>query len=292
MKILLTGHTGFVGSACARSLIGAGHEVVGASRSRSGEPGSAGELRIDLGAEGGLEELDAELHGCKAIVHCAACTSRDDAAEIVRTNCLGTQQLIELAGRASVDRFIFISGVSVVGAPRGAPVDESHPTRPRSAYLASKLFGEHLLDAAGSDLGGISLRLTAPVGSGMPPSRMLRAFVERAVRDEPLRVLGRGSRRQNYVHVEDVGRAVELTLASEATGTLNVGGPASISNLELARLCIAHAGSSSEIAFSGVDPEEGMDWEVSSSSAAREIGYRPRWTVADAVDQLTTDAER
>lgn len=292
MRVLVTGHTGFVGGRCASALLAAGFEVVGLSRRRSELPGLAGELSVDLADVRGLAEAAGRLGACDAILHCAACTSRDDRTpELVATNCLGTQQLIGMAQQHSVARFVFISGVTVIGSPRRTPIDEAHRTEPRSAYLASKLFGEHLLAAATREgLAGLSLRLTAPVGPSMPTGRMLRVFADRAVRGEELTVLGRGSRRQNYVHVDDVAAATALALETQASGVLNIGGPSSISNLELAQMCISRAGSSSGIVHHGTDPEEGIDWEISIEAAERKLGYRPSWGIAHTIDELVAAA--
>jgi hypothetical protein len=64
---------------------------------------------------------------------------------------------------------------------------------------------------------------------------------------------------------------------------LNVGSGRSISNLDLARLCVQLCGSRSEIRFSGTaDPEESLAWDVSIDRAREMISYSPLYTLADS----------
>jgi nucleoside-diphosphate-sugar epimerase len=184
---------------------------------------------------------------------------------------------------------VFLSGVTVVGRPRVLPITEEHPTDPPNAYLASKLFGEQLVGNASHDgLDGVSLRISAPVGPAMPRARMLPVFVRRALAGEPLTVLGEGTRRQDYVDARDVAAAVELALARPTSPILNVAAGRSVGNLELARRCIALLGSGSAIEHRGVDPDDGVAWEVSIERARSELGWEPEHDIEGVIAELAT----
>ncbi len=89
---------------------------------------------------------------------------------------------------------------------------------------------------------------------------------------------------QNYVDVRDIARAVELGLGSSASGVFNIAGARSISNLDLAKLCIQLTGSRSTIAFSGApDVEEGLRWEISTARAHKAFGYTPAYSLEDSI---------
>lgn len=287
MKVLVTGSSGLVGDAIVTYLSAGGHEVIGLSRGLTGKaPGLSGAIAADIGAAGVAATLAAEHQRCDAIVHAAAAIERDPyAPSISLTNCLGTQQILELAARWGVESLVYLSSVPVIGRPFELPVTEQHPVDPRSAYHASKLYGEQLLAVARSDgLATVSLRLTAPVGPGMPPARLLPAFVHRALSGEALEVAGEGTRGQDYVDTRDIAAAVQAALACRATGLLNVASGRCVSNLELARRCVAVLDSSSEVRLSGApDPEEGVRWEVSIALAERELGYCPRHSLEDSI---------
>jgi nucleoside-diphosphate-sugar epimerase len=277
-----------IGRACARHLAESGFEVIGLSRRRGGDPALADEIEADLGSAAAAETIDAATESCDAIVHAAA--SRDpsgDSLGLVLTNCLGTQQALALAREWGSRRFVFISGVHVVGRPRETPIRESHPAAPVSAYHVSKLFGERLVEVAADRLLNASvLRVSAPVGPSMSRDRVLPTFIAGALAGEPLVVAGRGTRRQNYVHVRDVARAVELALDRDVTGLFNVAGPTSISNRELAERCVGLLDSPSRLEYRGEDPEEGVVWDVSIEKARRELSYVPDHGIDDTIREL------
>jgi UDP-glucose 4-epimerase len=239
-----------------------------------------------------MDFVDRAMEGvqpCEAIIHAAAAMSHDlyDPALSV-TNCLGTQQLLKLAAQWGSRQVIYLSGVPVIGRPRYHPIDEDHPAQPLTAYHASKLFGEHLMAIAEPSIGKtVTLRLTSPAGSGTPTTRILAAFVRRAMAGQPIKLLGRGTRRQNYVDVRDVAFAVEASLLTGVSGLYNIAATASISNLDLARACVEECSSSSAIEFDErPDPEEGITWEVTIAKAQRDFGYSPQFTVRDSIRAL------
>jgi len=291
VRVLLTGASGLVGRASAVHLADAGWEVVGLARRPTGGAEFTQELAADLGSPVVADAVAAATEPCDAIVHAAASRERHDhSPEIALTNCLGSQQMLSLAELWKVERFVFISGVTVIGRPRVIPITEAHPAAPLSAYHASKLYGEHLVTISQArSLGGVSLRLTAPVGPRMPDERLLKVFIRRALSGEPLTVAGSGTRRQNYLDVRDAAGAIDCALKSAVTGIVNVGGQAAISNRELAELCVTLLDSPSAIRFGGDDPEEGLDWDVSLARAETELGFVPEHALADSIRGLAAE---
>lgn len=288
MKILVTGSNGFIGRAISLELVRAGHDVVGL---RSCEPPCSNDLGsafkvADITDRAALETLSSAIDPCDAIIHAAATLKKELLApEVSLVNCLGTQNVLWLARQWQCEQFIYISGVSVIGKPQYSPITEDHPVCPTSAYLASKLYGEELVRlVAASGLNGVSLRVTAPVGPGMPHNRLLTTLARRAMNNDVIELRGQGTRRQNYVDVRDIARAVVMCLTRQVSGVFNIAGDYTISNLELARMCVAQCGSSSEIVFDGqADPEDTYDWNVSSEKARSVLGYQPNYTIDDAI---------
>ena len=290
MKILVTGATGLVGEAVAARLAGLGHEVVGLSRRVSGVlPSGVRQLQADLGEP---ESLAVAVRGveCEAVVHCVADrTPRAGDASVVRVNCLGTQQVIELARRWKARSLVYISGVAVIGRPVEHPVTEEHPVGPLNEYVAAKLFGEYLAEIAGREgvMAACTLRLTAPVGARMPGNRLLSSVVEKALRGDRIEINGDGSRRQNYVDVLDVARGVEQVIGGRVSGLFNIGGRDTVSNLELGRRCVEVVGSKSEIVVGGQpDPDDGVVWDVCCEKARERFGYRAEVGIEESIRSL------
>jgi nucleoside-diphosphate-sugar epimerase len=292
MRILVTGASGHVGGAIAAHLIQCGHDVIGLSRRTSSVAGLRQQIAMDLGAPTFVKDVTAATPACDAIVHAAAALDKEpDAPAISLTNCLGMQHILAVARQWNTKSFVYISGVPVIGTPEITPITEDHSVHPLTAYHASKVYGEYLLDVARrGGVSGASLRLTSPVGPGMPTNRIFSVFVARAQANLPLQLAGEGTRRQNYVDVRDVAIAAEYCARERITGLFNIAGARSISNHELAQACVRTFGSSSPIVFTGQpDREEGIAWEVSISRAMGRFGYAPRYAIEDSIRAVGAD---
>jgi nucleoside-diphosphate-sugar epimerase len=295
MRVFVTGVTGQVGRAIAAHLASQGCHVTGMSRHFQPVPGLSEHVEASLGSEGAMELVRRALQPCEVIVHAAAYLSHDKYdPSISLTNCLGTQQIVRLGHIWKSVQLVYTSSVPVIGRPRQHPITEDHPVQPLTTYHASKLYGEYLMQMAEDDsCRAVSLRLTSPSGPGTPASRILAVFVRKAVAGEPLQILGRGTRKQNYLDVRDAAFAVEACLTKQASGVYNIAAADSISNCELAKLCIDELASSSSIEFVGThDPEEGVEWGVSVSKAYRDLGYRPRFTTRDSIQAIAQESKR
>ena len=294
MRVLLTGATGFVGRVAAETLAAGGHDVVGVSRTAATPVHSKRTIRATLGSDDFVERVLAEAEPCEAIVHAAACISHDNSnPELISVNCLGTQQIATLAEKWTTPAVVYLSSLPLIGVPLTHPITEAHPTSPRTTYHATKLFGEHVLAAAARDRTCVSLRLTAPVGPGMPDNRALSTFVRAALAGSPITLVGKGGRIQNYVDVRDIAAAIVSCIEQKPRGVFNLGGPAAISNLELAETCIRVLNSKSTIVFSSTpDTAEGEVWDVSSDAAKRAFGYTPKHDVVSSIHAVARQYER
>lgn len=293
MRVLITGVNGFLGSAIADHLKNNGHEVVGLSRHQNQNETKLENFQIDISDIGVVNQIANIINPCGAIVHAAASLGYDlFEPSISLTNCLGTQQILELASIWNSHHFVFISSIQVIGHPHHLPITEEHKTRPMTAYHASKLFGEHLTMIAGQN--GLivnTLRVTSPIGPRMPDNRILSVFINKALRNETLLLFGQGTRKQNYVDVRDVASSVELCLNQSVPGLFNIAGNDHISNFDLAKLCVQLLVSSSSIEFQMIhDPEEGISWNVSIDKAKNQLGYFPSYRLEDSIRYIATNA--
>lgn len=279
MKALVTGGTGHVGSAIRAHLQSSGWEVVTVSRT--------GDIRADLSQVDFADRVARAAIHCDVVVHCAANLSKglhDFGLSLV--NGLGTQLVIDAASRIGARCLVYISSLQVIGRPLHLPVCETHPALPLSAYHASKLYGEHLVRLAEREsLRTVSLRITSPIGPGTPLGRIFSELTVRALHNEPLVLTGHGGRRQDYVDVRDIARAVIQSVDAEASGIFNVASGRAISNRDFAIRCISALNSRSEITYSGTpDPDEDLAWEVSIAKARQRLGYAPALSLEDSID--------
>jgi dihydroflavonol-4-reductase len=208
--ILITGASGFVGSAVARQLLQAGEQVRVLVRSTSSRVNVA-DPKLEI-VEGDLRDaasLARALQGVRVLFHVAAdyrLWARDDN-EIIRTNVEGTRTLMEGAKRSGVERIVYTSSVATLKArPGGAPSDETFPLDEKSAvgaYKYSKVVAERLVEkmVAEQSLPAVIVNPSTPIGpSDVRPTPTGRIIVEAASGRMPAFV----DTGLNLVHVEDV----------------------------------------------------------------------------------------
>ena len=286
MKVLLTGASGFIGRAVLARLRSNGHDVTCLMRASGTSVDCNQVVHATLGSDTFTETVLANSEPCETIVHAAACISDDNLhPDLIRVNCMGTQQVLSVAANWKTRRIVFLSSLSVVGQPLLHPITEAHGTCPRTTYQATKLFGERLLAAAaGSLCATAALRISAPVGPNMPYNRILSVFVREALLNRHLRLHGQGTRQQNYVDVRDVADAVAACVEQDVAGVFNVGGATTISNRELAETCVRLLDSGSVIQFSDIpDPADEEVWDVSIDAANKAFGYVPQHDIESSI---------
>lgn len=149
--IFVTGGTGFLGRHLIPRLCRAGHPIRVLTRSPNQHPWLKNYPNLEV-ITGDLQEGSGlhALEGCTHVIHAAALFSMwRGAGDFTATNYQGTRYLLDAAQAVGVKRVVYISTIAVIGNPQpGIVLDEAHPPRPASAYQASKLEAEGLMQAA------------------------------------------------------------------------------------------------------------------------------------------------
>lgn len=224
MTTLVTGATGFVGSAVARMLAARGHDVRVLARPGSDRRNLDG-LKVEI-AEGNLMDrasLDRAAKGCEALFHVAAdyrlwCPNPQ---EIIDCNVKGTRNVILAAAGAGVRRMVYTSSVAVLGKTKnGELADEDTPVSiehmigayKTSKFLAEdevrKLIAEHNLDC-------VIVNPSTPMGPrDIKPTPTGRMVVQTARGRMPV-IVDTGL---NIVHVDDVAEGHILAFEKGQSG--------------------------------------------------------------------------
>ena len=210
MTTLVTGATGFLGSAVARALIARGEQVRLLVRPTSDRRNLAA-LEAEA-VEGDLSDgasLAGALRGCRALYHVAAdyrLWSQHPAA-LYRTNVEGTERLLRFAADAGVTRIVYTSSVATLGrALDGGPADETTPVALADMaghYKRSKFQAEQRVDALVRDhsLPAVIVNPSTVIGPGDWRPTPTGRVIEDAVRGRIPAYVDTGL---NLVHVDDV----------------------------------------------------------------------------------------
>lgn len=207
--VLLTGASGFVGSAVARALMAAGFPVRALVRSSSPK-----EHLADLGlafVQGDLHDpasLRPAFSGVRYLFHVAADYRlwARDPAELARTNVEGTRALMQEAQRAGIERVVYTSSVATLAArPDGVSADETVPLDEANAigvYKRSKVAGERVVEEmVARGLPVVIVNPSTPIGPrDVKPTPTGRIILEAAAGRMPAFV----DTGLNMVHVDDV----------------------------------------------------------------------------------------
>ena len=218
-KTLITGGSGFVGSAVVRQLIAAGYSVRALVRSNSDRRNLMGlPVEIVTGDLRDRSSLDRALAGCSSLFHVAAVYKLwvRRREEIYETNVAGTRNIMLAAANAGVTRIIYTSSVATLGlTPDGSPADENTPASLSDMighYKRSKFLAEAevkgLADKEGLPV--VIVNPSTPVGSrDIKPTPTGRWILDAVSGRMPAYV----DTGLNLVHVDDV--AVGHLLAFE-----------------------------------------------------------------------------
>jgi dihydroflavonol-4-reductase len=222
--ILVTGSTGFVGSAVARALIKRGHDVRALVRPSSDRRNLEG-LKVDI-AEGDLVDaatLKAALRGCRGLFHVAADYRlwAPDPEPMFKANVEGTRTIMLAAAECGVERIVYTSSVATLGIMPGDGVaDEDTPVAfgdMIGPYKQSKFLAEAEVRelAASQGLSVVIVNPSMPVGPrDIKPTPTGRMIVEAALGRMPAYV----DTGLNAVHVEDVAEGHMLAFEKGKKG--------------------------------------------------------------------------
>jgi UDP-glucose 4-epimerase len=220
MRVLVTGGAGFIGSHMVDRLLADGHEVVVidnlATGLRENVPATA---RFFLGDVSQLEDVErAFAGGLDAVFHIAGqvslIRSYTNPTIDLRTNVMGTLNVLTTCVAHRVPRLIYASSMTVYGGDVPLPTPEDSPCEPVSFYGITKYAGERYVHvmAARRDL-DFPFKITAfrmynvygpRQALDNPYQGVLGIFLGNLLRKEPITIFGDGEQSRDFIHIRDI----------------------------------------------------------------------------------------
>lgn len=312
MTVLVTGGAGYIGSHMVLALVEAGENVVVIDNLSSGFsamlPQGVPLFIGDAGDENLVEGVIA-AHGVNAIIHFAGSVvvpaSMRDPLGYYQNNTMTTRNLLAVAVKCGVPRFIFSSTAAVYGNPDRVPVPEQAPTRPLSPYGSSKLMSEIMLHdtAAAHGISYVVLRYFNVAGADpqariglatLGATHLLKIAVEAASGQRPkIDVFGTdyptpdGSCIRDFIHVSDLAQAHRAALAYLRQGgapvTLNCGYGRGYSVLETIDAVRRVSGRNFAVQTAARRPGDIMTMVADTTRMRATLDWTPRYDDLDTI---------
>ncbi len=303
MKVLITGHQGYLGAVLVPLLMATGHEVHGYDCDLYKDCDFGAPPPTIPGFCKDVRDATADnLAGFEAVIHLAALSNDPlgslDPRWTMAINYEATLQLARLARQAGVRRFIFSSSCSMYGSGGSRPVDESAPLRPLTAYARSKVLSEEGLSKLADDRFSPVFMRNATVYGVSPRLRVdivLNNLVAWAHTSGEVRILSDGTPWRPLIHVQDIATAFLAALQAPREAihntAFNVGGDSE--NYQVRDLAEVTAsvlpGSRITYGDQGGDPR---DYRVNFSRILQRLNFRPQWDVRRGAHELSQAYQR
>jgi len=291
MRIVITGGAGFIGSHLCDYLTEKGHEVICIDNLLTGKAENIVHLIGNSKFRFIKHNVSDYIYvdgNVDCVLHFASPASPFDYLEFpiqtLKVGSLGTLNSLGLA-KAKKARFLLASTSEVYGDPQIHPQREDYwghvnPVGPRGVYDEAKRFAEAMTMAYHRyhQVDTRIVRIFNTYGPRMriKDGRSLPNFMCQALSGEDITVFGNGSQTRSFCYVSDLVEGIYRLLLSDEHEPVNMGNPAEITILQLAKEMLALTGSKSKIVFKPLPEDDPKIRQPDISKAKRILGWEPR----------------
>jgi dTDP-glucose 4,6-dehydratase len=287
MKLFVTGAAGFIGSNYVRHVLATTDDEVTVfdALTYAGNLSSLADIADDPRysfVQGDICDREAVAAAMAGHVD----RSIVDPDTFVRTNCLGTNVLCDVARHLDLERFLHISTDEVYGSIEEGSFVETDRLGPRSPYSSSKA-GSDLIALSYEETYGLPVIVTRSSNNFGPyqfPEKVIPLFVTNLLDGRKVPLYGDGLNIRDWIYVEDNCAGVDMVLRKGAVGEIyNIGGGNETTNRELTEKVLSLCGAGEEM-IEYVEDRLGHDRRYSiDCSKANALGWTPSRSLDEAL---------
>ena len=289
-KVLVTGGAGFIGTNLVLELLKKYEvRILDLFPERNEEFFKEKGVEIFKGDIRDFKVVSEAVKGSDTVVHLAAHTdvvlSTKEPRVNFEINVIGTLNLLEASVKSEVDRFIFASSSAALGEQE-PPINEKCIPKPISPYGASKLAGEAYCNAFYSyGLKTSILRFANVYGPySSNKDSVIAKFMRDLLEEKPLVVYGDGKQTRDFVHVEDICRAIELCFEKNVAGeAFQIGSGEETSILDLINELERITENKAEVNFKPARSGEILRNFSDISKAKELLGFQPKFSLGEGL---------
>lgn len=303
MKCVVTGGAGFIGSHLCDKLIGEGFDVIAIDNLITGDERNIKHLLRNKHFKLIKQDVTKfiKLKGkIDWIFHFASPASPADYLNYpiptLKVGSLGTHNALGLAKEKEA-RFLLASTSEVYGDPLVHPQKENYwgnvnPIGPRGVYDEAKRFAEAITMAYHRyhKVNTKIIRIFNTYGERMRKNdgRAIPNFIAQALEDKPITVYGNGSQTRSFCYVADMVDGIYKLMRSNTNDPVNIGNPAEMTVLELAKKIIRMSGSKSKVVFENLPVDDPKQRRPDITKAKKILKWQPKTLLEVGLNRTIT----